>query len=158
MKPAVPPLVRLIAHVLALVLLVGVARAQQPSPPPEIDIVTAPAVLVMIADPGCPYCARWERDIAPGYEASEDGKLAPLVRRFRHAPDIAFIERVVFSPTFVMLVRGREVGRIVGYAGADLFWMQLAALIEDARVALKRSDAEGRRFAGRPIESINERR
>ena len=64
----------------------------------------------------------------------------------------------MFSPTFVMLVRGREVGRIVGYAGADLFWMQLAALIEDARVALKRSDAEGRRFAGRPIESINERR
>ncbi len=148
MKPAVPPLVRLIAHVLALVLLVGVARAQQPPLPSEIDVATAPAVLIMIGDPGCPYCARWEREIAPGYEASEDGRLAPLVRRFRHAPDIAFIEHVVFSPTFVILVRGREVGRIVGYAGADLFWMQLAALIEDARVALKRSEAEGRSFAG----------
>ncbi len=158
MNPAVPPFVRLIAHVLALVLLVAVARAQQAPPPTEIDVATAPAVLVMIADPGCPYCARWEREIAPGYEASEDGKLAPLVRRFRHAPDIAFIERVVFSPTFVMLVRGREVGRIVGYAGADLFWMQLAALLEDARVALKRSDAEGRSFARQPIENIIERR
>jgi len=158
MKPAVRSLVSLMAHLLALMLLAGMARAQQPPAASEIDIATAPAVLVMIGDPGCPYCARWEREIAPGYEASEDGKLAPLVRRYRHAPDIAFIERVVFSPTFVMLVRGREVGRIVGYAGADLFWMQLAALIEDVRVALKRSDADGRSFAGRPTKSIIERR
>jgi hypothetical protein len=158
MQRAVRPLVSLIASLFALVLLASVARAQQTPTTPEIDIATAPAVLVMIGDPGCPYCARWEREIAPGYEASEDGKLAPLVRRFRHAPDIAFIERVVFSPTFVMLVRGREVGRIVGYAGADLFWMQLAALIEDVRVALKRSDAESRNFAGRPIKGIIERR
>jgi hypothetical protein len=146
------PTLSLIAYLLALMLLVSAARAQESLPSPEIDLATAPAALVMIRDPGCPYCARWEREVAPGYIASEDGKLVPLVRRDRRAPDIAFIERVVFSPTFVMLVRGREVGRIVGYAGADLFWMQLAALMEDVRIALQRSGAAAPNFAARHIE------
>jgi hypothetical protein len=147
MQHAARPLPTLVAHVLALFVLAGLACAQQAVPPSKIDIATAPAVLVMIGDPGCPYCARWEREVAPGYVASEDGKLAPLVRRDRHDPDIAFIERVVFSPTFVMLVRGREVGRIVGYAGADLFWMQLAALMNDVRMALQRSGAATPNYA-----------
>ena len=107
---------------------------------PAIDLATAPAVLVMIGDRGCPYCARFEREVAPGYQASEDGYLAPLVRRDRHDADVAFIPRVVYSPTFIMLVRGREVGRIVGYAGADLFWMQVAGLMSDVRLALGRGD------------------
>lgn len=126
-------------QVLALVLVTGIAEAQQPPAAPAIDIATAPAVLVVISDPGCPYCARWERDVAPGYEASEDGKLFPLARRDRRAPDVAFIPRIVYSPTFVMLVRGQEVGRIVGYSGSELHWSQLAALIEDARAALQRT-------------------
>lgn len=141
----------LIACLLALMLLAGTARAQSVVPDADIDPATAPAVLVMIRDPGCPYCARWEREVAPGYVASDDGKLAPLVRRYRHAADIAFIERVVFSPTFVMLVHGREVGRIVGYAGADLFWMQLAALMEDVRIALQRRSAAAPNFAANHI-------
>lgn len=152
MKHAVRPVLHLLTYLIALALLAGIAPAQQPAPTPEIDIATAPAVLVMIGDPGCPYCARWEREVAPGYVASDDGKLAPLVRRYRHAPDIAFIERVVFSPTFVLLVRGREIGRIVGYGGPDLFWMQMSALIEDARAALQRSDATAPNFAEKHIE------
>jgi hypothetical protein len=150
MKRAPRPVLHLLTYLIALMLLAGIARAQQPVP--EIDIATAPAVLVIIGDPGCPYCARWEREVAPGYIASDDGKLAPLVRRYRHAPDIAFIERVVFSPTFVLLVRGREIGRIVGYGGADLFWMQMAALIDDARAALQRSGAAAPNFAAKHIE------
>lgn len=120
----------------ALLLLPAGGRAQQGTA--AIDIATAPAVLVMIGDPGCPYCARWEREIGPGYTASDDGKLAPVVRRDRGSPDVAFLPRIVYSPTFVMLVHGREVGRIVGYSGSDLFWMQIAGLIADARKALQR--------------------
>ena len=147
MRHAARPFRSLIAHVVALFALAGLACAEQVQSPSKIDIATAPAVLIMIGDPGCPYCARWEREVAPGYVASEDGKLAPLVRRDRHDRDIAFIERVVFSPTFVMLVHGREVGRIVGYGGADLFWMQLAALMEDVRIALRRSGATAPDYA-----------
>lgn len=120
----------------ALLLMPAGGRAQQATA--AIDIATAPAVLVMIGDPGCPYCARWEREIGPGYTASDDGKLAPVVRRDRGSPDVAFLPRIVYSPTFVMLVHGREVGRIVGYSGSDLFWMQIAGLIADARKALQR--------------------
>ncbi len=152
MQRVARPILSLIAHVLAVFVLAGVVRAQQVQPPSEIDIATAPAVLVMISDPGCPYCARWEREVAPGYVASEDGKLAPLVRRDRHDRDIAFIPRVVFSPTFVMLVHGREVGRIVGYGGADLFWMQLAALMDDVRVALRRSGAAAPDYSAKHVE------
>lgn len=143
---------RLMAPFLALVLIAGTARAERHLIAADIDPASAPAVLVMIGDPGCPYCARWEREVAPGYIASEDGKLAPLIRRNRGARDIAFIERVVYSPTFVMLVRGREIGRIIGYAGADLFWMQLAGLMEDVRTALQRSGATAPNFAARPAE------
>lgn len=138
--------------ILLVVLMTAPAgRAQSAAPAsPPIDIATAPAVLVMIGDPGCPYCARFEREAAPGYTASEDGKLAPLVRRDRHDPEIAFIPRVVYSPTFVMLIRGREIGRIVGYGGADLFWMQVAGLMTEVRAALERGDsAVPERAAGR---------
>jgi hypothetical protein len=122
---------------LAVALISGDVRAQTSTPDAApVDIASAPAVLVMIGDPGCPYCARFDREVAPGYRASEDGRLVPLVRRNRHDADIAFIPRIVYSPTFVMLIRGREIGRIVGYGGADIFWMQVAALLADARAAL----------------------
>lgn len=136
---------RLTVLVLLLSFLAPVGAGAQ-TVAPSIDIATAPAVLVMIGDPGCPYCARFEREAAPGYTASEDGKLAPLVRRYRHDADVAFLSRIVYSPTFVMLVRGREVGRIVGYAGEELFWMRLAGLIADARTALGRGDAAPRQL------------
>jgi hypothetical protein len=142
----------LIAHFLALIAIAGAALAQQGPSTSQIDVRTAPAVLIMISDPGCPYCARWEREVGPGYVASDDGKLAPLVRRDRHDPDIAFIPRVVYSPTFVMLVRGREVGRIVGYGGVDLFWMQLAAIMDDVRTALQRRSAAASNHAANQAE------
>lgn len=100
------------------------ARAQDPA--------TAAVVLVMVEDPGCPYCARWTAEIEPGYVRSAEGRFAPLVRRLRDAPDIAFLRNIVYSPTFVVLKSGVEVGRIVGYSGPDLFWMQIADLLAKA--------------------------
>lgn len=138
------PLLFLIVGVLSLLASPGRSLASEP----PVDIRTAPAVLVMIGDPGCPYCARFEREVAPGYTASDDGKLVPLVRRFRLDADVGFLPRIVYSPTFVMLVRGREVGRIVGYPGADLFWMQVAGLLSDAKIALGRSSNEAPQQAG----------
>jgi hypothetical protein len=37
---------------------------------------------------------------------------------------------VSFSPTFVLVEQGREIGRITGYPGADFFWGMLAELIQ----------------------------
>ena len=85
--------------------------------------------LVMIWDLGCPYCARFDAEARESYVNSPEGKLAPLVRVRRGDPAIAFIERVVYSPTFVLLVDGREVARATGYMGAELFWMEIARLM-----------------------------
>ena len=89
-------------------------------------------LLLMIEDRGCPYCTKFDAETRAGYVNSAEGKLAPLVRRRRGDPEIAFIQRVVYSPTFVLLVNGREVGRTVGYQGSELFWMEIANLMRMA--------------------------
>jgi hypothetical protein len=116
----------------ALLLLAGlIVRSPAPFAAPA-DLTSAPAVLVMVRDPGCPYCARWEAEVENSYTLSQEGKFAPLVKRMRGSPDIASLEKIVYSPTFVMLAYGREVGRIVGYQGSDLFWTQLGPLAAKA--------------------------
>lgn len=100
-----------------------------------IDLRAAPAVLVMVRDPGCPYCARWDEEVSRSYRMSEEGKFAPLVQRTRADPEISNLKKIVYSPTFVMLAYGEEVGRIVGYQGSDLFWTQLEPLAVKAGFA-----------------------
>jgi hypothetical protein len=121
-----------LASFLALLL----AGAFSPAPiAAPVDLRTAPAVLVMVHDPGCPYCARWEAEVGHSYTRSQEGKFAPLVQRLRGDPEISHLKKIVYSPTFVMFAYGQEVGRIVGYQGSDLFWMQLDALAAKAGFA-----------------------
>ena len=44
--------------------------------------------------------------------------------------DLAFIEVERLTPLFVLVEKGREIGRIRGYPGEDHFWGLLDALIE----------------------------
>lgn len=88
----------------------------------------------MIETPDCPYCKKWEREIGPGYRASDEGKIAPLVKRMKGHPDVAGIRGVAYSPTFVLIDRGSEVGRIIGYAGADFFWGELQRLMSQVNL------------------------
>lgn len=94
---------------------------------------TAPIVeLIMVADPGCPYCARWEEEVGIAYAASEEGRFAPLVRRRRDDPEVKRFGKIIYSPTFILVRDGVEVGRIVGYPGPDFFWGLLGRLLEQA--------------------------
>jgi hypothetical protein len=91
----------------------------------------AAAQLVMFEAAGCPYCARWNREIAPIYPKTDEGKRAPLRRvdiAAPRPPDLAAIRGIVYTPTFVLMDRGREIGRIVGYPGEELFWWRLGEL------------------------------
>jgi hypothetical protein len=112
----------------------SMAFAASPNATP-LDLRAAPAVLVMVHDPGCPYCARWEAEVGHSDRVSREGKFAPLAPRLRSDPEISNLNKIVYSPTFVMLAYGQEVGRIVGYQGSDLFWMQLEPLIAKAGFA-----------------------
>ena len=92
----------------------------------------AAAELVMFEAAGCPYCARWNRDVAPIYPKTVEGQRAPLRRVDIAAPrpaDLAAIGGVVYTPTFVLMDGGREIGRIVGYGGDEIFWSLLTDLV-----------------------------
>jgi hypothetical protein len=91
--------------------------------------------LVMVEEHGCIWCARWNAEIAPIYPKTEEGERAPLRRvdRFEPVPDdLTFARRVIFTPTFVLMRDGQEVGRIEGYPGEDFFWGLLERMILDA--------------------------
>lgn len=91
------------------------------------------AELVMFEDGGCMWCARFNAEIAPTYPKTEEGRRAPLRRvdAGKTLPaDLAFIESDRFTPVFVLVDRGREIGRIRGYPGEDHFWGLLGMLIK----------------------------
>ena len=108
-------------------LVLGLAALAVPAAPPA-----AGAELVMFEAAGCPHCARWNREIAPIYPKTEEGKRAPLRRVDIAQPrpaDLAEIANIVYTPTFVLVAEGREIGRIVGYSSDEFFWSLLADLI-----------------------------
>lgn len=90
------------------------------------------AELVMVEQAGCSWCAKWNTEISHIYPNTDDGKRAPLRRVDLRdlPPDIIFTSRPVFTPTFVLVDGGAEVGRIEGYGGDQFFWFHLATLLE----------------------------
>lgn len=89
-------------------------------------------VLVMVDDAGCIYCAKWEREVKTGYEASAEGRFAPLEKWRIGSGELSALGRLSYTPTFVLVVRGQEAGRIIGYAGADFFWAEIDRLYAKA--------------------------
>ena len=88
--------------------------------------------LLMFEQPGCIYCARWHEEVGPEYPITDEGKAAPLRQlqlRDRLPADIEIVSQPVFTPTFILIENGAEVGRIEGYPGEDFFWPLLSQLI-----------------------------
>ena len=46
------------------------------------------------------------------------------------AEGVTLARPVVYSPTFVLVVEGSEVGRLEGYAGEDFFWGLLGMMLD----------------------------
>lgn len=87
--------------------------------------------LVVFERPGCAYCQKFERDVMPIYDKTEEGRRAPLRRVDLSAgvpQDMTLALPVRFTPTFVVVEGGREIGRITGYASDEAFWGLLGAL------------------------------
>ncbi|PSM18806.1 MULTISPECIES: thioredoxin family protein [Nitratireductor] len=92
----------------------------------------AAAELIMLEQPGCPWCARFNEEIAPAYAKTQEGRRAPLRRvdiTQAWPADLDFVERERFTPTFVLVEGGREFGRIRGYPGDEFFWYLVGDLI-----------------------------
>ena len=90
------------------------------------------AELVMYRSAGCPWCAMWDREIAPIYPKTAAGQRAPLrlasLDEAKHS-SVMLQRPVRYSPTFVLVDDGREIGRIEGYPGEDFFWGLLEQLV-----------------------------
>lgn len=112
------PVQHALATVLALVLSVMPAAA---------------AELIMVEQKGCSYCIAWMDKIGPIYPKSPEGRFAPLrVVNIRDgAPDgVRYARPVNFTPTFILVEDGTELGRIEGYPGEDFFWGLLDMLLK----------------------------
>ena len=96
-------------------------------------------VLLMAEEAGCMWCAQWDREIAPIYPKTAEGRAAPLQRFDLKgvAPDVVFARSVRFTPTFILVDDGREVGRIEGYPGEDFFWGLLGMMFDEAGIPLE---------------------
>jgi hypothetical protein len=114
---------------LAGVLAVGMGLCAPSS------LAAAELRLLMFEQPGCQYCAQWTEEIAPQYPLTDEGRAAPVERVQLRAPlaeGITLTAPPVFTPTFVLLRDGTEVGRIEGYPGEHFFWPLLGQLIAQA--------------------------
>lgn len=89
------------------------------------------AELVMLRRAGCPFCAAWDRAIGPIYPKTDAGRAAPLrMLDLDREPSPEGLTRPArYTPTFVLMTDGREIGRIEGYPGEDFFWGLLDTLI-----------------------------
>ncbi len=93
----------------------------------------AAAELVMVEEAGCPWCARWDAEIAHAYPRTDEGRTAPLRRIELNGPrpeDIAFDAPLRVTPTFVLVDEGEEVARIEGYPGDEFFWHLLRQMLD----------------------------
>lgn len=116
---------RFVAQMFA-VLLASLAAAMLAALPARA------AELLMLEQPGCVWCARFNEEIAPAYPKTAEGGRAPLRRvdiTEAWPDDLAGIASERFTPTFVLVEGGEEVGRIRGYPGDEFFWYLLAELI-----------------------------
>ena len=88
----------------------------------------SPGQLVMITSSHCPWCEAFEDDVGKGYDRTEEALIYPLRRHdfYQAMPDdLAHLTPATMTPTFIVMRDGVEVGRIVGYPGAELFWWQI---------------------------------
>ena len=116
--------VRAVAALSILVAIASVANA---------------AELVMFRRDGCSWCAKWDREIGPIYPKTEFNSRAPLrLVNLDRDPDPPIAHAPIrYTPTFVLVEDGREIGRIEGYPGDDFFWARLGNLLELLPPAVK---------------------
>lgn len=93
------------------------------------------AQLVMFEASYCEWCERWHDEIGEAYPNTEEGRAAPLRRVDIHddrPADLKDLKAVTFTPTFVLVKDGKELGRLPGYIGQNFFWALLGEMFTKA--------------------------
>ena len=91
------------------------------------------AELVLFESTSCAWCQAWDAQIGGIYPKAAEAKIAPLRRVDVHQErptDLAGVRGIIYTPTFVLMENGEEIGRITGYAGEEFFWGLLAVELQ----------------------------
>ena len=89
--------------------------------------------LVMITADYCVYCQIWEKEIGEIYPKTNISKSFPLERieldEYSFSNDLDNYETKI-TPTFVFFKENEEIGRIIGYSSAEMFWWQVDEILD----------------------------
>jgi hypothetical protein len=100
--------------------------------------------LLMVEQAGCYYCRIFNRDVAPIYDASREGQVAPLVHVQLRGPlpeGVTLNMPAVVTPTFILVgADGAEIERLTGYPGDHFFWPYVREMIEQVVGPLPQDD------------------
>ena len=89
--------------------------------------------LLMITADYCVYCQIWEKEIGKIYPKTDIAKSFPLERieldedLIRNDAD-NYLTKI--TPTFVFFKEKEEIGRIIGYSNAEMFWWQVDEILD----------------------------
>ena len=89
--------------------------------------------LLMITADYCVYWQIWEKEIGEIYPKTDIAKSFPLERieldehSIRNNTDN---NEKKITPTFVFFKEKEEIGRIIGYSGAEMFWWQVDEILD----------------------------
>ena len=90
--------------------------------------------LVYFGSSACSSCESWDEEIGDIYPKTDEAKTLPLRKVSIHddvPEDLAFIKGIRYTPTFVAVEDGKEVGRITGYPSEMLFWDLMAMMMTE---------------------------
>ena len=92
----------------------------------------AESKLLMITADYCVYCQIWEKEIGTIYPKTDIAKSFPLERieldEHSTRNDSDYNETKI-TPTFVFFKEKEEIGRIIGYSSAEMFWWQVDEIL-----------------------------
>jgi hypothetical protein len=91
------------------------------------------AQLVYVEWKDCSLCVRFNRQMARIYAASALGRKIPLRRVDILRPwpaDLKRVSRPPYTPVFILVENGRELGRFMGYASPEQFNRAVRRLAE----------------------------
>ena len=99
-----------------------------------LPVSTFSAELLMVHEESCFWCEAWEDEIGPIYSKTAEGKFAPLskIDLADSINDDRISNRVIFTPTFILIEKDQEIARIEGYPGEDFFWVLLEEALYDS--------------------------
>ena len=89
--------------------------------------------LVMITADYCVYCQIWEKEIGEIYPKTDISKSFPLERIELEENSISNDSgnyETKITPTFIFFRENEEIGRIIGYSSAEMFWWQVDEILD----------------------------